>query len=380
MGLQSFHSCHRFLVVTLLLGVFTFSVWGQTVTTYDEAVEWLDSNQRSPQFGSVLYTAVEHAPSVEAVGTLLDEYLQDVMDRTDRGRILLRAGIVQELAHQYNRARLSYARAVDADPTLWEASIRRSALAIEEGDLSEAVLLLTQAIHQAPTRDLQRHAAMLRIRAYSMQGDLERAFEQAAALAGYSRTIDIDEPSDIQGTVEPEALLMLHETAQLVGNARAQEWSVKALANSFGSDVPESSLARDGDSPDSIATFYPSPSRIFGGVEIRSVPIVEQRVAEDSTSPEEGSRDDSDSADDRRNNVEGIQTGSFRDRENAEYMARDIRKLEFSAEVREVEIDGGTFFRVIVPLPEDATTESAQETVVRLKEQGIEGFLVFQSP
>ncbi len=61
-------------------------------------------------------------------------------------------------------------------------------------------------------------------------------------------------------------------------------------------------------------------------------------------------------------------------------MARDIRELEFDAEVQEVEINDEVFFRVIVPLPEGSTPESAQETVVRLKEEGIEGFLVFHSP
>ncbi|MEX2442252.1 MAG: SPOR domain-containing protein [Alkalispirochaeta sp.] len=363
------------------------SVWAQSVRTYDDAVDWLESNRSSPQFGSVLYTAVEYAPSVDEVGNLLNEYLQNVMDRSDRGRVLLRAGIVQELAHQYNLARLSYARAVDADPTLWDASLRRSALAIEEGDLSEAVLLLTQVIHQAPTRQLQRRAAMLRVRAYTMQDKSERAFSHAASLVGYPGEIADPDVPDMSQTIEPEALLLLYETAQNTGNTRAQEWSRAVLEASFDGDVPELSLARSGESPDSIATFYPSPSRIFGGVERRTVPIVEQRASADSSSDDadaerqpEIDNTDTNTPEDRKTSVAGIQTGSFRDRENAKYMAQDIRRLGFTAEVRDVEVNGETFFRVVVPLPDGATAESAQETVVRLKEEGIEGFLVFQSP
>lgn len=359
-------------------------IWAQAVTTYDEALAWLDENPNSPQFGSVLYTAVEYAPSVEAVSELLDEYLQDVMDRSDRGRILLRVGIVQELSHQYNRARLSYARAVDADPSLWEASLRRSSLAIEEGDVSEAVLLLTQVIHQAPTRAIQRRAAILRVRAYAMQDDTERAFAQAASLVGYPGEREEIDPPEMNQTVEPEALLLLYETAQVTGNTHAQEWSATALDTSFDRDAPEASLAQDGQSPDTIASYYPSPSRIFGGVEMRSVPIVEQRTAgtdpPQDTSGERDPAEDRDAPDGEKPAVAGIQTGSFRDGENAQYMARDIRELEFDAEVQEVEINDEVFFRVIVPLPEGSTPESAQETVVRLKEEGIEGFLVFHSP
>ncbi|MFO8043053.1 MAG: SPOR domain-containing protein [Alkalispirochaeta sp.] len=378
------------LTILLLCTAGAGAIWAQTVNTYDEAVDWLDENPNSPQFGSVLYTAVEYAPSVEAVSDLLDEYLQDVMDRSDRGRVLLRAGIVQELSHQYNRARLSYARAVDADPSLWEASLRRSSLAIEEGDVSEAVLLLTQVIHQAPTRDIQRRAAMLRIRAYAMQDETERAFTQAAALVGYPGEQEEIDPPEMNQTVEPEALLLLYETAQITGNTHAQEWSATALHTSFDRDAPEASLAQDGESPDTIATYYPSPSRIFGGMEMRSVPIVEERAPRESSSsgdddpgrsdPQRETPQERGTGEDQKREVAGIQTGSFRDGENAQYMARDIRELGFEAEVQEVEINDEVFFRVIVPLPEDSTPESAQETVVRLKEQGIEGFLVFDSP
>lgn len=360
---------------TFLLLLFVASYLpAQTVNTYDGAVDWLDENPSSPQFGSVLHTAVEYAPSVDAVGNLLDEYLQEVMDRSDRGRILLRAGIVQELSHQYNQARLSYARAVDADPTLWDASLRRSSLAIEEGDVSEAVLLLTQVIHQAPTREMQRRAAMLRIRAYAMQDDTQRAFAQAASLVGYPGDQEKIDPPEMNQTVEPEAVLLLYEMALVIGNAHAQQWSSTALDTSFDRDTPEASLAQEGDSPDSVAIYYPSPSRIFGGMEMRSVAIVEQRAP-----PETGDPARETSAE-QKPAVTGIQTGSFRDGENAQYMARDIRELEFDAEVQEVEINDEVFFRVIVPLPEESTPESAQETVVRLKQEGIEGFLVFHSP
>jgi len=348
-------------------------------------VTWLDNNRDSPQYGSMLITAIEYAPTVEAVRNLLDDYLHGVMDRSDRGQILLQAGIIQELAHQYNAARVSYARAVDANPSLWEASLRRSALAIEEGDLSEAELLLTQVIHQAPTRQLQRRAAILRVRVYSMQERSEQAFSHAASLVGYPEDVAEPDPPDVSETVEPEALLLFYETAQSLGNTTAQEWSQTAMATSFARDVPESSLARAGSSPDSIATFYPSPSRIFGGVEARTPAIVEQREESreesDSAPTPAGTTRASEAEGDVSENaaVAGIQTGSFRDRENAQYMARDIRALDFPAEVREVEVNNDTFFRVIVPL-EDATPESAQETVVRLKEEGVEGFLIFQSP
>ncbi|MFP4011447.1 MAG: SPOR domain-containing protein, partial [Spirochaetaceae bacterium] len=68
----------------------------------------------------------------------------------------------------------------------------------------------------------------------------------------------------------------------------------------------------------------------------------------------------------------GVQVGSFRGEDNARDMRREMERIGFDAEIRKG--PDGRFHRVIIPVAE--ATE-AQELLVRLKEQGFEGFLLF---
>ncbi|MFW6329480.1 MAG: SPOR domain-containing protein, partial [Alkalispirochaetaceae bacterium] len=76
--------------------------------------------------------------------------------------------------------------------------------------------------------------------------------------------------------------------------------------------------------------------------------------------------------------VIGIQTGSFSDRGNAVVMREEIRESGLAAEVRSVDVDGRIFYRVVVPTEEPTPAEDVQTLVVRLKELGVEGFLLFE--
>jgi cell division protein FtsN len=69
-----------------------------------------------------------------------------------------------------------------------------------------------------------------------------------------------------------------------------------------------------------------------------------------------------------------IQTGSFRDKENARFMVRDLKAKGFEARVMEVVIRDVRYYRVIVGSQQ--STAQAQATLVRLKEAGYEGVLI----
>jgi cell division septation protein DedD len=70
-----------------------------------------------------------------------------------------------------------------------------------------------------------------------------------------------------------------------------------------------------------------------------------------------------------------VQTGSFKDRENAEYMVRDLKASGFEAEVVEKQIGGTLYYRVVIgPL---MTLEQAQSLLMKLKDSSYEGVLLF---
>jgi cell division septation protein DedD len=70
-----------------------------------------------------------------------------------------------------------------------------------------------------------------------------------------------------------------------------------------------------------------------------------------------------------------LQTGSFRDPENAEYMVRDLKARGFPAEVVAARVGDSLYYRVLVG-PAQSVAD-AQSLLVRLKEAGFEGMLYF---
>ena len=69
-----------------------------------------------------------------------------------------------------------------------------------------------------------------------------------------------------------------------------------------------------------------------------------------------------------------IQTGSYRDPENALEQVKDLEEAGFDAEIKVVEINGSKYNRVMVVGINEANLE---EENVRLKEAGFEGFPVY---
>src|SRR6056297_797392 len=69
-----------------------------------------------------------------------------------------------------------------------------------------------------------------------------------------------------------------------------------------------------------------------------------------------------------------IQTGSFQDAENAHYMQQELENQGFTAMVVHAEVQGNTYYRVLVPIAYGSTEE---ELVLQLKEKGFEGYPIY---
>ncbi len=361
-----------FLTLLGAIAVLTFPVYGEdhAPESWTETLRWLENNPESPQFGSILRRAVTLAPSLRDLETLAGDYLPDVQESRIRGEVFHRIGRAFETSNRFARASEWYAEAIQADPERLEALRDHSAVLLELGEYDQAITQLTRVINNAPDRELQRHAGVLRARAFLLKGEENRALTHARSLAGT--------------TAEPETVFLLLEVARAVGDSELEEQTLDRLRRGF-EETPEralSELPRLDRSRVPTVTHYPAPTRIFGGgaIEVPRQPIVERTVPVEPVKPVEPTRgeDPSRAEPDDRPPVTGIQTGSFRDRENAEYMVRDIEDLGFSAGIRPVQTESGTFYRVVIPVDEDSSVADAQEMIVRMKEQGMEGFLLFQ--
>ncbi len=357
-----------------------FILFAVTVSTLSADIfSELDENIDTPRFSSLLMDAMKNSATIDDVDRLVRDYLPRLPDDNLRLQLLFQAGSRYELAHRYDRAKRLYLQTRQIAPSDTEVALRLAGVLLEEGAADEAIIVLSNAIHTAESRTLQRRTAFLRSRAYHQNGNIDQAIIHLRSLTA----VDHPYSDSHRQTVEVESFALLAELA-LLTDQDTLYGEVSSRMKSLFPDSPETMLLEDIDS--GRITYYPSPARIAAGagpvmqhtirVEEANDAIRDERVVANDQA-DETSREDSDtlSQEMERPRAEGIQTGSFRDRENAEYMALDIEDFGFRTEVREVRIDGNLFYRVIVPLSGEAV--DPQNLVVALKERGVEGFLVF---
>ncbi|MFO7848571.1 MAG: SPOR domain-containing protein, partial [Spirochaetia bacterium] len=124
-----------------------------------------------------------------------------------------------------------------------------------------------------------------------------------------------------------------------------------------------------------LAESAPSTEDVFGLLRAKETEgSGEETVNTQELSRKEESKTPSADGEEAKQQARGVQTGSFRDVENADYMAAELEEKGFTVEVEEKEVNGTKYNRVIVPIPEGT---KAQNTIVRLKEAGFEGYPVY---
>lgn len=260
---------------------------------------------------------------------------------------LVRLARVLELGGRFAGAAEAYARAVERSPDSFEALIGLGHMNTELGRIDAALTVLRRAERSAETRAQQRRAAAARAWALALGGDTERSLNMLRALVrgGDRRSI---------GAYEAELFFVV---AHRFGPERDRSVARRLLEREF----PDSPLL------DPTVSAFPSPANVLSIAAIQPDHAPLPPVSDDDLDE----LDDSD-----RFMIVGVQTGSFRDPENAAFMLADIRELGFSASLRSVEREDGTYYRVIVPI---AANQDPQELIVALKEQGVEGFLVVEA-
>jgi len=332
---------------------------------YPRALEsyrtWLTGNPASPEFRRILLQAARLCPDPGSAAALLDEFLP----RAPRGEA---AGILAEKA-SYLEVRGDYAEAQavmeeaarrsDGEESLHHL-LRSAELLLETGDLDRSMEQARAVAGGSSQPALKRRAIFHLARLFAATGDLSEACRLAAAL--------LEEGARHRG--DEAILLFLFETAGRLGQESRKKAALDRLAAEYP-ESPEYRLARlAAGSPSGVKPF-PSPSSLLSPPAEGSPPAA---GAGKAAVPESGVP-----AASAPQIPWAVQTGSFSVRENAEYMVLDLKKAGFPAEIREETRPGGNrMHKVVVPLPPDARTDQGtQNLLIRLKERGIEGFLIF---
>jgi cell division septation protein DedD len=355
--------------------------------------KWLAEHTGHPDFGLILIEAADSQLSVERALELLRVYTPRVQD--PRQRELCRASQI-DLLEMLGRTEQALGLLRSFPPTPWWL-YRQGQLLYQEGladeaekSLQEALkALLSDEIEEIKDNIEQNNALEARIRL--LQARILLAQERSKEAENLFRLLSAKYGDTALG---PRILLAYYEHLLAQGRIEEADEQLDALTRKFP-DSPELALARAvGDRTDG------------GEGRIGYAPIPSRLLPNDLASPREGSgADRSREQPDRKPAAESerqtqlpppaqtgappqpsaeakppvpaalVQTGSFRDRENAEYMVKDLKTSGFEAGIVEKQIGVALYYRVVIgPL---MAVEQAQAVLMKLKDAGFEGVLLF---
>jgi len=345
--------------------------------------KWLAENPGHPSFGIVLIEAADSQLSIERSLELLRIYTPRVRDPHQReicrasqidllemlGRTEQALGLLRSFPPTprwlYRQAQLLYQQGLseEAERFLEKALSARQGSTItidgpgEDGGTGGGAGGSGQSENR---RELQARIWLLLARIHGLEGKQR----EAEPLYRFLITTYGDT------TVAPAVYLAYYEFLTAIGREEEAADQFEKLARVFP-DSPELALARAQEGNGPIA-YAPSPSRFLP----RELPAPSDGAgtpgaATTPTTPTTPAADKQEQA--PRNVV--VQTGSFRDPENAHYMIRDLKAIGFAAGIMEIRIDDTVYYRVVIGPAR--TAEKAQAVLMKLKDAGFEGVLLF---
>lgn len=333
--------------------------------------QWLKANTSSPQYGEV----VLHASALEPDPNRLLEFLKSSLDQikkqgessdplpAEAGKIALRLFLLQELLGNIEAAWRGYESSTVALP---QYKLNLAALLVEQGKLEKALEVLdgiAPAIALSggkegvsANRDIIIRSRILKARILTLQNKIapaERTLRELLALR-------------IKSDYLAEALLALFEL--LINEKRRSDGAevLEELRLKFPRS-PEYILAQAiwENRVDAVVVFAFSPLRLLHST-LGSGSLTD--TAEEKKAPLPGPVSSEEQ-------LVLVQVGSFRMKENAEYLASDLQGLGFAACIVDFKLEDNLYYRVVVDPPR--VVEEAQKVLMHLKDAGFEGFLLF---
>ncbi len=361
--------------------------------------KWLAENPGHPSFGIVLIEAADSQLSIERSLELLRVYTPRVQDPLQQE--ICRASQI-DLLEMLGRSEQALGLLRSFPPTpRW--LYRQAKLLYQQGLTEEAEVFLEQALtalqssatvdpmeaggtvgggRPADRRELLARIWLLLTR---IQG---QAGKQREVEALYQLLITTYGDT----TITPASLLAYYEFLIDLGREEEAAEQLEKLAGDFP-DSPELALAKaQGEEEDDRIAYAPSPSRFLP----RELPVSGERgieaeepeagPAEPGPSGEPATAGEAEIAETTPSAPEAVdrqppsrnvlvQTGSFRDPENAHYMIRDLKASGFDASIVEKQIGGTVYYRVVIGPAQ--TAEKAQAVLMKLKDASFEGVLLF---
>ena len=338
---------------TLFFGLMLLLFGGFSASAQDSAD--LSELAGSSDFFAKLQQEYTSKSDPQAALQLIRTYLPIVQSGDQRHRLLLDMARLEEQQHQLQSAQLHYQSAAFAptgDPD-YNSLFMSALLLIDFAEYDQALLQCRHVIRESQSEALRLQARLQEARILQLQGKKSEALETLNVL--YEQ----------RGSLSAEILYGMHSLYSLIYAKNTSE-------SAYAAEIARLLQERYPDSPEYALLQRkiqrkPTPETALGLNTQANGSADSLSSGGTGTPPETETEEEAPKS-------RAIQTGSFQDAENAHYMQRELEKLGFTAMVAQAEVNGTSFFRVLVPI---AYGETEQEVVLRLKEKGFEGYPVY---
>jgi hypothetical protein len=318
---------------------------GHTAEAFALYQAWLESNPPGTTWDGVLLHSVDLAASPADARALLVRSVSKLQSPASRHAAYLDLARLQTLLGDIEAAQRAFQDASLVPGLKDYRSLLASANALLQlGEVDKAGAQATIVIETCPDAATQVQAKVLLARTLVASGKDAQARAVAEELLS----------NGTSSLLSPRELFQLHRISVDLGASNLEAEAAELLAQYPKS--PEYLILAG------KAARYPAPSIMLG---FQATPYL---LSPTGTPQASAPRDSSSS----RTIV--IQIGSYLDQANAEYRLQDLEDAGFHGEIVEASLDGTSYYRVVVP---DVAVSDSQNELVRLKEKGFEGFLLF---
>ena len=319
---------------------------------------WLLENGEVAEFPSLLERYLSLETEISVLREFLSRMLELIENNTHSVIIWKKKAILEELSGSIDIAQEAYQRAADLSPPNEKALylLDSARLLFEQGFNQKAGETLSQIFLISDNTEVTSRAMLLRSYIYIESGESGEARKVLLSI--------LENPK--MDSVYPPVLLAL----VFVNRENPENYAsfLAALESDFPHS-PEYALGLEIVGKGSEVSFLFTPKRYLKS-------FAEEVSDETVVVTEKESKNDREAAD--ATPVERkvfVQTGSFLDRENAEYMVLDLKKIGMRADIMVYKKADKTFHRVMILGLE--SLEQAQAVLLKLKDSGFEGYLTF---
>ncbi len=298
--------------------------------------EWLENNSGSEDVFTILKEISSKKGNIDDIVQILSKYTEYLGNIEEKKLILIKIAEIYSLNGSLEKAQKSYFEAslVNLEQIDYKNLLNSAKLLILQGDVLSAEAQLKEIITKA---------------------DDEVIISSARLYYRILFILDSRDYSDrsVLKVNTPDYTYLIYLTAK----AESDNSSMEILKNYLQKNYP---LSPENFLLNGQIKLYPNI--------ISSLGLLNRKIAENYPSAVEKPENDEISL----NYM--VQAGSFKDAENAEYLAVDLSTRGFSPVVEEQLINGTTYYKVLLYF--NTQTES-REALLKLKKAGFEGFPVY---